>query len=116
VSQWVFELISTGSVSIFSSNFAKSQDESVTLTKKQLDMIKLGANLETACLLHAAYKHVCLPGEMWSFEMMSNYWRAVNGEKLDEFDQRRIRNSREFAIALCEQAGLPRKSIPKLLK
>jgi hypothetical protein len=43
------------------------------------------------------------------------FW-AANGEKLDEHDQERIKSSHEFTIWLCEQAGLPRKSIPKLLK
>jgi len=55
-----------------------------------------------------------MAGFVKSFEMMSNYWAAVNGEKLDEFEKLRIKSSREFTILLCEQAVLPRKSIPKL--
>jgi len=107
----------TGEVSLLSpNNFAGPQDESITLTKEQLDIIKLDISSEQACLLYAAYKHITLPSEVCSFEIMSNYWKAANGKKLDEFDPRRIRISREFTIWLSEQAGLPRKSILKLLK
>jgi len=57
VSEWVFELLSTGMVSLLSSkNFAGPQDESITLTKEQLDIIKLEVSsfrtsLFTSCSL-----------------------------------------------------------------